>query len=78
MGYYWYFEFRIVDHNTGYEKRDHSIASSCDAFFPITTILQWKDEAFGECAKLFIETAFQISESMYTDMLTRIDVELGE
>ena len=75
MGYYWYFEFKIVDPATGYEKRDHSIASSCDEFFPITTILQWKDEEFGEEARLYIETSFQISESMYTDMLTRIDVE---
>ena len=76
MGQYnWYFEFRVTDPVSGYEKKDYSVASACDQYFPITSILSWKDEEFGEEAKLFIEMVLPISAAQYNELLSRIGVD---
>lgn len=76
MGTYWYFEFHVHDPVTGYTEDDYSIASSNEAYFPISSILCWKDEEFGERASIQIKTVLQISETMYNDLLPRIEREL--
>ena len=75
---YWYFEFTINDSTTQYYRKDHSIVSSADDFFPVSSILEWKDEEFGEDADLFIEYAVQISPDTYTQMLERLEREIND
>lgn len=75
---YWYFEFSLYDKKTEYYKKDYSVVTSCDRFFPVSRIMDWKDEELGEDAELNFIFVIEISEETYNDIANRIEREMNE